>query len=304
MSYDVAIIGAGPAGLTCAIYTMRYGLKAIIFDDPTNPSQLALAPQIENYPGFEGTGLELLSKMKEQAEKFGAEIRVERVLDVTKEGDCFKVKTDDGVYYAKALVFATGGKHRKLEVEGEKEFLGRGVSYCAVCDGFFFKGKNVLVVGGGNSALADALYLHDLGCKVKIVHRRDEFRADKILQERVFERGIDVIWNSIVVRIEGKDQVERVVLRNVKTSEEFTLNVDGVFIAVGIEPNVDLAVKLGVELEKGYIKVDRYQRTNVEGVFACGDCCSNPLKQVITACGEGAVAAYSVYEYITSRTME
>ena len=217
MNYDVAVVGAGPAGLTCAIYTTRYGLKTIVFDDPTNPSQLALAPHIENYPGFEGTGFELLSKMKEQAEKFGAEIRVEKVLDVTREGDNFKVKTDDGIYYAKALVFATGGRHRKLGVEGEEEFLGRGVSYCAVCDGFFFKGKNVLVVGGGNSALADALYLHDLGCKVKIVHRREMFRADKILQKRVFERGIDVIWNSTVVRIEGKDKVEKAVLRNVKT---------------------------------------------------------------------------------------
>lgn len=298
--YDVAVIGAGPAGLTCAIYTCRYGLKTIVFEDPTNPSQLSLAPQIENYPGFEGSGLELLTKMREQAEKFGAVIKVERVVDVSKDEGVFKIKTDEGEYDAKAIVFATGGRHRELGVEGEKEFVGRGVSYCAVCDGFFFKGKKVLVVGGGNTALVDALYLHDLGCDVTIVHRRDEFRGDKVLQDRVFERGIKVIWNSVVVRIEGDEKVRKVVLRNVKTGDEFEIEVDGVFIAVGVEPNTDLAKKLGVELDdKGYIKVDRYQRTNVEGVFACGDCCDNPLKQVVTACGDGARAGYSVHEFIS-----
>ncbi|WP_457550740.1 thioredoxin-disulfide reductase [Archaeoglobus sp.] len=299
MNYDVAIIGCGPAGLTCAIYTTRYGLKTIVFEDPTNPSQLALTPQIENYPGFEGNGFELLNKMKEQAEKFGAEIRIERVADVVKEGELFTIKTDEGVYKAKAIVFATGGKHRKLGVEGEKEFVGRGVSYCAVCDGFFFKGKKVLVVGGGNTALVDAIYLHDLGCDVTIVHRRDEFRAEKTLQDRVFEKGIKVIWNSVVERIEGKDRVERVILRNVKTGEVFAVEVDGVFVAIGVEPNTELAKKLGVELENGYIKVDRHQRTNVEGVFACGDCCNNPLKQVVTACGEGATAGFSAYQFIS-----
>ncbi len=301
MNYDVAIIGCGPAGLTCAIYTARYGLKTIVFEDPTNPSQLALAPQIENYPGFEGTGFDLLNKMKEQAEKFGAEIKIERVVDVAKEGELFTIKTDEDEYKAKAIVFATGGKHRKLGVEGEDEFVGRGVSYCAVCDGFFFKGKKVLVIGGGNTALVDAIYLHDLGCDVTIVHRRDEFRAEKALQDRVFEKGIKVIWNSVVERIEGKDRVERVVLRNVKTNEVFTVDVDGVFVAIGVEPNTELAKKLGVELENGYIKVDRYQRTNVEGVFACGDCCNNPLKQVVTACGDGAIAGFSAYQFISRR---
>jgi len=300
MEFDVAVIGAGPAGLTSAIYTTRYGLKTVVFEDPTNPSQLALAPKIENYPGFEGTGLELLTKMKEQAEKFGAEIRVERVVNIEK-AEGFIVKTDEGEYKAKAVILAMGGKHRKLGVVGEDEFLGRGVSYCAVCDGFFFKDKKVLVVGGGNTALSDAIYLHDLGCDVKIVHRRDEFRADKVLQDRVFERGIDVIWNSVVERIEGKDRVERVVLKDVKSGEKKVVETDGVFIAIGVEPNVELAVKLGVELENGYIKVDRLQRTNVEGVFACGDCCNNPLKQVITACGDGAIAGYSAYEYIKSK---
>ncbi len=298
--YDVAIVGAGPAGLTSAIYTCRYGLKTIVFEDPTNPSQLSLAPKIENYPGFEGSGLDLVSKMREQAEKFGAEIRVERVVDLSKGNGFFEIVTDENRYRAKALILATGGKHRELGVEGEREFVGRGVSYCAVCDGFFFKGKKVLVVGGGNSALSEALYLHDIGCDVTIVHRRDKFRGEKLLQDRVFQSGIKVIWNSVVERIVGEERVKKVVLRNVKTNDVFEIDVDGVFIAIGLEPNTDLAKRLGVELdERGYVKVDRYQRTNVEGVFACGDCCDNPLKQVVTACGDGAIAGYSAYRYVS-----
>ena len=301
MEYDVAIIGAGPAGLTAGIYSARYGLKTVVFEDPSRISQLAIAPFIENYPGYEGTGMDLIAKMKDQATKFGAEHRVERVEDVGRDGDLFYIKTDSGEYKAKAIIIATGGKHRELGIEGEKEFVGRGVSYCAVCDGFFFKGKKVIVIGGGNSALADAIYLKELGCDVTIVHRRDRFRAEKALQEKVFDMGIDVLWNSVVERIEGSGKVERVVVKNVKTGEEKILEVDGVFIAIGIQPQTEIASKLGVEMDSyGYIKVDKFQRTNVEGVFAAGDCCDNPLKQVVTACGDGAIAAYSAYEYIQS----
>jgi thioredoxin reductase (NADPH) len=302
MEFDVAIIGAGPAGLTAAIYSARYGLKTVVFEDPSVISQLAIAPFIENYPGFEGTGLDLITKMKDQALKFGAEHKLERVEDVRKEGDIFIVKTDGGEYKARAIIIATGGKHRELGVEGEKEFAGRGVSYCAVCDGFFFKGKRVIVVGGGNSALVDAMYLKDLGCDVTVVHRRDEFRADKAVQKRFFEKDIPVIWNSVVERIEGTNRVERVVLKNVKTGEKMELEVEGVFIAIGVKPQTEIASKLGVELDQyGYIKVDKRQATNVEGVFAAGDCCDNPLKQVITACGDGAIAAHSVYEFLKGR---
>ncbi len=302
MEFDVAIIGAGPAGLTAAIYCARYGLKTVVFEDPSRVSQLAIAPKVENYPGYEGRGLELLTKMKDQALKFGAEHRVERVEDVGREGDLFVIRTDSGEYTAKAIIIATGGKHRELGVEGEKEFFGRGVSYCAVCDGFFFRGKRVLVVGGGNTALSDALFLKEIGCDVKIVHRRERFRADEVLQKRVFESGIEVIWNSVVERIEGSDKVERVVIRNLKTDERRVLEVNGVFIAVGIQPQTEIASKLGVEMDSyGYIKVDKRQATNVEGVFAAGDCCDNPLKQVVTACGDGAVAAHSAYEYVKER---
>ncbi len=299
MEFDVAIIGAGPAGLTAAIYSARYGLKTVVFEDPSRISQLAIAPIIENFPGYEGSGLDLITKMKEQATKFGAEHRVERVEDVRRENGYFVVKTDSGEYRARTIIIATGGKHKELGVDGEREFVGRGVSYCAVCDGFFFKGKKVVVIGGGNSALADALYLRDLGCDVMIIHRRDEFKADAFLQKQVFDKGIPVLWNTIVEKIEGENRVERIIVRNVKTGERKVLEVDGVFIAVGIQPQTEIAFKLGVEMNPyGYIKVDKKQRTNVEGVFAAGDCCDNPLKQAITACGDGAIAAYSAYEYL------
>ncbi len=302
MEFDVAIIGAGPAGLTAAIYSTRYGLKTVVFEDPSRISQLAIAPFIENYPGYEGTGLDLISKMKDQANKFGAEHKLEKVEDVGRDGDLFVIKTDSGEYKAKAVIIATGGKHRELGIQGEKEFVGRGVSYCAVCDGFFFRGKKVAVVGGGNTALADAIYLKDLGCDVVVIHRRDKFRADQALQKQFFDRNIPVIWDSVVERIEGKGKVERIIIRNVKTGETKEMEVDGVFIAIGIQPQTEIASKLGVEMDSyGYIKVDKRQATNVDGVFAAGDCCDNPLKQVITACGDGAVAAHSAYEYITNR---
>jgi len=296
MEYDVAVIGCGPAGLTAALYAGRYGMKTVVFESV--PSQLSTVHFIENYPGFEGSGYELLEKMKEQALKYAEHI-FEGVVDVKKEGTFFVLKTDYSEYRAKAVIFATGGRHRELGVEGEKEFLGRGVSYCATCDGHFFRGKKVLVVGGGNTAVTDAIYLKEIGCDVTLVHRRDELRADKALQEELFRRKIPVIWNCTVVRIEGSGKVERVVLHDKVRNEDFAVDADGVFIAVGMRPQTELAAKIGVERDHmGYIKVDKKQRTNVPGVFAAGDCCDNPLKQVVTACGDGAVAANSAFEFV------
>ncbi len=297
--YDVIIIGAGPAGLTAAIYSARYGLSTAFFETVDPASQLSLTPIIENFPGFEGSGFELLEKMKNQALKFGAEHKFENVEKLRRVNGKFEVVTESGEYYARALIIATGGKHRELGVPGEREFVGRGVSYCATCDGHFFRGKKVLVVGGGNTAVTDAIYLKEIGCDVTLIHRRDELRAEKALQEELFNRNIPVIWNSVVLRIEGEEKVERVVILNRMTNEESVLEVDGVFIAVGIRPATDMVMDLGVERDSaGYIKVDRKQRTNVEGVFAAGDCCDNPLKQVVTACGDGAVAANSAFEYV------
>ncbi|WP_456478034.1 thioredoxin-disulfide reductase [Geoglobus ahangari] len=297
--YDVIIVGAGPAGLTAAIYSARYGLSTAFFETVDPASQLSLTPVIENFPGFEGSGFELLEKMKNQALKFGAEHKFENVEKLRKVNGKFEVVTESGTYYARALIIATGGKHRELGVPGEKEFVGRGVSYCATCDGHFFRGKKVLVVGGGNTAVTDAIYLKEIGCDVTLIHRRDELRAEKALQEELFSRNIPVIWNSVVLRIEGEEKVERVVILNRVTNEESVLEVDGVFIAVGIRPATDIVMDLGVERDSaGYIRVDKKQRTNVEGVFAAGDCCDNPLKQVVTACGDGAVAANSAFEYV------
>ena len=297
--YDVVVIGGGPAGLTAAIYSARYGLRTAFFETVDPASQLSLTPIIENFPGFEGGGFELLEKMKNQALKFGAENKFENVEKLRKINGRFEVMTESGVYRAKAIIIATGGKHRELGIPGEKEFVGKGVSYCATCDGHFFRGKKVLVVGGGNTAVTDAIYLREIGCDVTLVHRRDELRAEKALQEELFKRNIPVIWNSIVLSVEGDDKVRRAVLLNRVENREFPVEIDGVFIAVGIRPATDMVIDIGVERDSaGYIRVDKKQRTNVEGIFAAGDCCDNPLKQVVTACGDGAVAANSAFEYI------
>ena len=298
--YDVIVIGGGPAGLTAAMYSARYGLKTIFFETVDPVSQLSLAPKIENYPGFEGSGMELLNKMKEQAIKAGAESMFEKVNTIIKSNNGFVVKTENGEYETKAIIVATGGKHRELGVEGEKEFVGKGVSYCATCDGFFFKGKKVAVIGGGNAAVAEAIYLKDIGCNVFLIHRRDELRADKVMQDTLFSKKIPVIWNSVVKRIEGRDKVERIVVYNKVEDKEEIINVDAVFIAIGLQPITEIVKDLGVKRDsRGYIIVDREQKTNVDGVFAAGDCCDNPLNQVVTACGSGAVAAKSAYKFVT-----
>lgn len=298
--YDVIVIGGGPAGLTAAMYSARYGLKTIFFETVDPVSQLSLAPKIENYPGFEGSGMELLNKMKEQAIKAGAESMFEKVNTIIKSNNGFVVKTESGEYETKAIIVATGGKHRELGVEGEKEFVGKGVSYCATCDGFFFKGKKVAVIGGGNAAVAEAIYLKDIGCNVFLIHRRDELRADKVMQDTLFSKKIPVIWNSVVKRIEGRNKVERIVVYNKVEDKEEIINVDAVFIAIGLQPITEIVKDLGVKRDsRGYIIVDREQKTNVDGIFAAGDCCDNPLNQVVTACGSGAVAARSAYKFVT-----
>jgi thioredoxin reductase (NADPH) len=300
--YDLIIIGAGPAGSTAAIYGVRYGLKVAFFETVDPISQLTLTPTIENFPGYEGNGFDLLQKMKDQATRFGAVHKFENVERISKNNDHFIVATDTGVYRSKAIIVATGGKHRELAIPGESEFIGRGVSYCATCDGNFFRGKRVAVIGGGNTAVEEAIYLKEIGCDVVLVHRRDELRADKAYQDEFFKRNIPVIWNSIPKRIEGKDVVERLVLYDRVQEREFSIDVSAVFIAVGITPATDIVADLGVERDSaGYIKVNRRQETNVPGVYAAGDCCDNPLKQAITACGDGAVAANSAFEFIRMR---
>ncbi|WP_407433162.1 thioredoxin-disulfide reductase [Methanobrevibacter sp.] len=294
--YDIIIVGAGPGGLTAGIYAGRQGTKNLILDRGLAGGIGREVPEMENYPGFDKiSGLELIEKMKAQAIKNCELHENENVLEITKNGDDFTVKTDNDSYLSKSIILATGSSHRQLNAKGEEEFKGKGVSYCATCDGFFFQGRDIIMVGGGNSALQEALYLDNLGANVTLVHRRDEFRAQKHLQNQIKEKGINVIYNAVVEEIKGDMLVESVVLKDTQTGELTDLPISGIFISVGYIPHTELAEQLGVDLdESGHIIIDTEQKTNIEHVYAIGDVCVG-LKQWVVACGEGAVAATSAY---------
>ena len=296
--YDIIIVGAGPGGLTAGIYAGRQGTKNLILDKGFAGGIGREVPEMENYPGFESiSGLELIEKMKSQAIKNCELHENENVREIIKTDNEYKftVKTDNNSYLTKTVILATGSSHRQLNVKGEEEFKGKGVSYCATCDGFFFQGRDIIMVGGGNSALQEALYLNNLGANVTLVHRRDEFRAQKHLQNQIGEEGIDIIYNSVVEEIKGDMLVESVVLKDKLTGELSELSVSGIFISVGYIPHTELAKQLGVDLdESGHIIIDKEQKTNVDYVYAIGDVCVG-LKQWVVACGEGAVAATSAY---------
>ncbi len=291
--YDVVIVGGGPAGLTAAIYAGRKGLKTLLLEGELLGGNMNFAHVIENYPGFESiSGMELAERMVKQAEKY-AEIKLEKVVEIGEK----YVKTEFGTYETKVLIIATGTVHRKLNIPGEKELLGKGVSYCATCDAPLFQGKKVAVIGGGNSALSAALYLSELAEKVYLIHRRDEYRADKVLVEKVKLSNVEEVLNTVIEEIKGKEQVESILIKNVKTGKRKEINVDGVFIYIGTEPITDLVKSLGVELEDSFIRVDRRMRTNVPWIFACGDVTGIEF-QIAKAVGEGCVAALSAYKYL------
>ncbi|MBQ6345604.1 MAG: thioredoxin-disulfide reductase [Methanobrevibacter sp.] len=296
--YDIVIVGAGPGGLTAGIYAGRQGTKNLILDKGLAGGIGREVPQMENYPGFDNiSGLELVEKMKEQAIKNCNLHENENVSEIIKNDDeyRFTIKTDKDSYLSKTVILATGSSHRELNAKGEDEFKGKGVSYCATCDGFFFQGRDIIMVGGGNSALQEALYLNNLGANVTLVHRRDEFRAQKHLQDQIHEEGINVIYNAVVEEIKGDMLVESVVLKDTQTGELTDLPISGIFISVGYIPHTELADQLGVDLdESGHIIIDKEQKTNVDYVYAIGDVCVG-LKQWVVACGEGAVAATSAY---------
>ena len=300
--YDIIIIGAGPGGLTSAIYAGRQGTKNLMIDRDLAGGIGREVPEMENYPGFDNiSGLELIEKMKAQATKNTELHEMEAVTEIVKTDDeyRFTVKTNKAEYQSKTIILATGSSHRHLDAKGEDEFLGKGVSYCATCDGFFFQDRNIIMVGGGNSALQEALYLNNLGAHVTLIHRRDEFRAQKHLQNQIKEARINTIMNATVEEIKGSMLVESVTLKDTKTGELSDLSVDGVFISVGYVPHTELAEQLGVELdESGHIIIDKDQKTNVDYVYAIGDVCVG-LKQWIVACGEGAVAATSAFHDIS-----
>ena len=296
--YDIIIIGAGPGGLTAGIYAGRQGTKNLIIDRDLAGGIGREVPEMENYPGFESiSGLELIEKMKAQAIKNCDLHEMEEVVEITKTDDeyRFTVKTTKDKYQSKTVILATGSSHRHLNTKGEEEFKGKGVSYCATCDGFFFAGRDIIMVGGGNSALQEAIYLNNLGANVTLVHRRDEFRAQKHLQDMIKKEGINTILNATVEEIKGDMLVESVVLKDTITNELKEIPINGVFISVGYIPHTELATQLGVNLdESGHIITDKNQKTNVEYVYAIGDVCVG-LKQWVVACGEGAVAATSAF---------
>jgi len=296
--YDIIIIGAGPGGLTAAIYAGRQGTKNLMIDRDLAGGIGREVPEMENYPGFDSiSGLELIEKMKEQAIKNTELHEMEEVEKIIQnDGEYrFTVKTSKGEYQSKTVILATGSSHRHLDAKGEEEFKGKGVSYCATCDGFFFAGRDIIMVGGGNSALQEALYLKNLGANVTLIHRRDEFRAQKHLQNMIKEAGIKTILNATVEEIKGEMLVESVILKDTKTGELTEYPTNGVFISVGYIPHTELAAQLGVDLdESGHIITDKEQKTNVDYVYAIGDVCVG-LKQWVVACGEGAVAATSAF---------
>ena len=300
--YDVIIVGSGPAGLTAALYSGRQNFKTLILEKALVGGMGSIVPLLENYPGFELiAGKQLVDIMKDQALKH-AEIKDrENVEKIEITGDIIKLDTDKSEYITKAVILATGAKHRHLGVPGEDKFLGRGVAYCAMCDGPIFVDRKVLVIGGGNSAVQQALYLDNIGVLVALVHRRDQLRAEGYLQDELEKRDIPVFWDSEVEEIRGLQVVESVLLHNKKTGKREELPTDGVFVAVGEIPSNQLAKELGLDLDKpGYIVTDKAQRTNISRIYAAGDI-TGGVNQWVVACSEGAVAALSAYQDIQMR---
>ncbi|WP_318767043.1 thioredoxin-disulfide reductase [Lactiplantibacillus carotarum] len=302
-SYDVIIIGAGPAGMTAALYASRANLSVLLLDRGIYGGQMNNTAAIENYPGFKSVlGPDLAKDMYESATQFGAEYAYGSVESVEDQGDVKIVKTDSDTFETKAIVIGTGSEYRKLGVPGEDTYGGRGVSYCAVCDGAFFRNKHVVVVGGGDSAIEEGTYLTQLADKVTVIHRRDQLRAQKILQDRAFANPkMDFVWNSNVTEIVGDDKkVTGVKVNNNQTGEDSEIAVDGVFIYVGINPITKPFGNLGITDENGWIITNDHMETKVPGIFAVGDVRKKDLRQVATAVGEGGTAGQGVYTYITA----
>lgn len=296
------IIGGGPAGLSAAIYAARGGLKTAVFERAFVGGQITVTEDVENYPGFEEplTGFELAEKMHTQAERFGAEFFDDEVTALGMEGLCKIVETSDGTKHrAKAVIFCTGAHPRRLNVPGEEQYTGRGVSYCATCDGALYKNKILAVVGGGDSAVEEALFLTRFAAKVYIIHRRDELRAQKIIQQRAFKNPkIEMVWDTVVQEIQGDVMVDKLEVYNRKTRDIGYIPVDGVFIYVGILPNNEL-MESRIDLDEfGFVITDEYMQTNVPGVYAAGDIRHTVLRQVVTATSDGATAAWSAEKWI------
>ena len=302
--YDVVIIGGGPAGLTAGIYAARARLQSLLIEKGATGGWIINAGVVENYPGFPDgiNGLELADAMQQQAVKFGLETLIAEVTDLEVKGEQKVVKTGEGDVTARAVIVAGGSDRVKLGVPGEEEFTGRGVAYCAVCDGYFYRDVPVAVAGGGNAAMNEALELTKFASKVTVIHRRDELRATKILQERALaDPKIEFLWNTVVEAIEGEDTVKRLRLKKVPTGEKSTLDISGIFVAVGFRPNTDYLKKIIHLADNGTIITNEKMETDVPGIYAAGDIRSGSIRQVAAAVGDGAVAAIYAERYIAGK---
>lgn len=300
--YDIIIIGGGPAGITSGIYASRARMETLLLEKMAVGGQALLTYRVENYPGFPDgiAGTELSSMMEKQAIKFGLKIATEDVKDIVYDegsNNSIIINTSENKYETLSVIIATGVSQAKLNVPGEEEFIGRGVSFCATCDAPFYRDSEVVVVGGGDAAIEEAIYLTKFASKVTLIHRRDRLRAVKVLQGRAFaNQKIKFVWDSVVTEVLGKGGVEGVMVKNLKTTKLSNLACSGIFIFVGHKPNTDfLIIKLD---SKGYIVTDDNMKTSRKGIFACGDCRSKTLRQIITACGDGATAAFSAQQYV------
>lgn len=301
--YDVIVIGAGPGGLTAGLYASRANLSVLILDRGIYGGQMNNTAEVENYPGFKSIlGPDLAEKMYQGAIQFGAEYAYGSVEKVEVNGDLKQVITDSETYEAPVVIIATGSQYRKLGVEGEEKYAGRGVSYCAVCDGAFFKDQPLAVIGGGDSAVEEGVYLAKLASNVNIIHRRDQLRAQKILQERAFTNDkIDFTWDTVVTKINGDGQkVTSVSTHNKKTGEDGELKVNGVFIYVGVIALTEPFKELGITDEQGWIKTDELMQTSLPGVYAIGDVRAKELRQITTAVGDGSIAGQQAFNYLES----
>lgn len=306
--YDLIIIGGGPAGLTAGIYAVRFGINTLVLERSEISGQIALADVVENYPGFpEISGLELMEKYRFHAQEAGVKTQITEVLSIRDEGEKKVISTDNGDLESKAVIIATGANPKHLNIPGEKEFLSKGVSYCATCDGPFFRNKTVIVAGGGNTAINDAILLSKIARKVYLIHRRDRLRAAKILQDRAFAiPNIEFIFNASILEILGSSgrirRVEKVIYKDLKSEEQHELATDGVFIYVGIRPNTEI---IDVEKNKeGFIKTDNFLETSKKGIYAAGDCRDTPIWQLVAAVRDGALAATTASLYIESLKKE
>ena len=302
-NYNLIILGAGPAGLTAGIYAARGGLNALVIENKAPGGQASLTAKVENYPGVqEASGFDLAFNMLNQAKSFGVQVKTGTVAHLTLSGKEKKIVLANGKEFSSdAVIIATGANPRPLGVEGELALIGKGVSYCATCDGMFFKDKTVAVVGGGNTAVEDALYLEKLAKKVYLIHRRDELRADKILADRIKSSSVEILWNSVVTKLIADEKLTEIEVKNVKTNSLSRVLVDGLFVAVGQIPNTSFLENADEKpqmTESGYIVSDEEMRTSIEGVFAAGDVREKSLRQIVTACADGAIAANSAIKYL------